>query len=311
MTNQLSESIKIKQPHFYELFTRVFSREQFAHAYLIESSSEQEGIAFSQWLAEHLFCNEKKEGNPCGTCVNCERIARNDFPDMLIVAPDGQSIKVDQIREIKKVFTQKGFESNKNLVIIQQSEKMTNQAANALLKFIEEPDGETYILFLTNNSNQIISTIQSRCQLVTLRKESKESIKKTLLQHTTNEQVVYLISELMSTSEEAVELLENEWFNGSRETVKKWVDLILKKHPMSFIYVQQHIIKLSKDKKEQLFILDMVLCLLKYEMLKDALDRPIHLTVAHLELVLDAKVKLGTHVSFQNVCEQLVWRLIR
>ena len=311
MTNQLSETIKIRQPHFYELFTRVFLKQQFAHAYLIESRSEQEGIIFSTWLAEHLFCEDKKEGKPCGACVNCERINRNDFPDMLIVEPDGQSIKVDQIREIKKVFTQKGFESSQNLVIIQQSEKMTTQAANALLKFIEEPDGETYILFLTANSNQIISTIQSRCQLVTLRNESKESIKETLLEHTTNEQAIYLISELMSTSEEAVELLENEWFNGSRETVKKWVDLILKKHPMSFIYVQQHIIKLSKDKKEQLFILDMVLCLLKYEMLKDALDRPIHLTVAHLELVLDAKAKLGTHVSFQNVCEQLVWRLIR
>ncbi len=94
------------------------------------------------------------------------RIEHEEHPDVTMVEPDGLSIKVDQVRAIKEEFAKSGMESRRKILIIEDMDKMTTSAANSLLKFIEEPEGEITILLLTTEIQQLLPTIVSRCQII-------------------------------------------------------------------------------------------------------------------------------------------------
>ncbi len=104
-------------------------------------------------------------GLPCGKCNNCQRIQSQEHPDVVEIEPDGQSIKVDQIRRLQTEFSRSGYESRKKVFFIQEAEKMNASAANSLLKFLEEPPGDFLSDFRNGIVGRILPTIQSRCQI--------------------------------------------------------------------------------------------------------------------------------------------------
>ena len=103
-----------------------------------------------------LFCqNPDDQGFPCGVCNECRRIIEKEHPDVVEIEPDGQSIKVDQVRFLKSEFSKSAVEGNQKVFIIFAAETMTTSAANSLLKFIEEPVGNTVAFLITSNRNLI------------------------------------------------------------------------------------------------------------------------------------------------------------
>lgn len=89
---------------------------------------------------------------------------------MTIVAPQGNFIKTDTIRELVKNFSQSGFESSQQVFIIRDAEKMHVNAANSLLKVIEEPQSTIHIFLLTNQEEAVLPTIKSRTQIISFPK---------------------------------------------------------------------------------------------------------------------------------------------
>ncbi|MGO3732134.1 MAG: DNA polymerase III subunit delta' [Vagococcus sp.] len=308
----LDRNINEKQPQLHHFFKRVFEKKQLTHAYLMESNTGQDSYDLALWIAQSIFCEAHTlSDRPCGECLTCRRISRNDFSDVTTIVPDGQTIKVDQIRDIKQTFIRSGIESTKKVLIIRDSEKMTTSAANSLLKFIEEPDGSMYIFFLTHNANQVISTIQSRCQFIYLKPVSKQVLARTLVEDGFTENQANLYSELVTSSQVAVELSQDEWFNNAREVIQKWFDYINRKHSLSFVFVQQHVLKIGKEKEQQFMILDILLAYYKVELNQKVNNLSDSQIIAlNIEKIMEAKQKLQANVSFQNACEQLVWRLI-
>ena len=312
MTTKLINRVKETQPQVASQFEKVIKRKQLTHAYLIEHLDSTVSYDFSLWLAQSVFCIHMIDGLPCGNCDTCRRIESFDFPDVNTVEPDGQRIKVDQVREIKQTFIRSGMESRQKVLIIREAEKMTTSAANSLLKFIEEPDGLMYVFFLTSNTNRILPTIQSRCQQVYLKPVSKKSIESRLKeQGELSNQTIQLLVELTDSIQKAVELSEDEWFNSSKEIVSKWFQYLQSKNSLSFVYVQQNILKIAKDKEQQFLVLDLLLVLYRIELrhvIKNGGDKK-QLTNA-IESIITARRKLEANVSFQNTCEQLVWQLL-
>ena len=110
----------------------------------------------------------------CGQCPSCRKVAEGVHPDLIEVAPDGQFIKIDQIREVTRRLSLIPYEARKRVVILSQAEAMNPQAANAFLKTLEEPPEDTLIILCAARDSALPDTITSRClpvRFVPLREE--------------------------------------------------------------------------------------------------------------------------------------------
>lgn len=141
-----------------EKISALHSSQQLSHAYLLERAD----LAFAIWMAQLVYCHSAE---PCGECRECRRIAERNHPDVHIIEPDGQAIKIDQIRELKKEAAMKSVEGGRKVYIIAGADKLNVQAANALLKFIEEPIQDSLVILTAEKRDVLLPTILSRVQV--------------------------------------------------------------------------------------------------------------------------------------------------
>ena len=147
------------QPLVFAQLKKSIKHGRIAHAYLFEGEKGTGKHEVGIWLAQHLFCTQMKDNLPCGKCNNCQRIEKKGHPDVLVIEPEGQTIKVDQIRRLQTEFSRSGYESRKKVFLIKEAEKMNSSAANSLLKFLEEPPGDFLAVLETDAVGRILPTI--------------------------------------------------------------------------------------------------------------------------------------------------------
>ncbi len=141
--------------------------EQVSHAYVIEGPVGIGKKEFALNFAKGITCKDIKD-DACDKCRDCIRIEHGNHPDIYWIKPDGKSIKNDQIEEIQRHMNRKTFEADKNIFILESAETMTVQAQNRFLKMLEEPTGDSVIIFLTSNEHILLPTIISRCTKIKL-----------------------------------------------------------------------------------------------------------------------------------------------
>jgi len=119
-------------------------------------------------FAKVLNCGHIVSESPCDQCSSCKKIDALVHPDILILKPkeEGASIKIDDVRALTKDVYLKPFEARKKVYMIESAEYMKHEAANALLKTLEEPPSDSVIILLTSNIKSLFHTIVSRCQVV-------------------------------------------------------------------------------------------------------------------------------------------------
>ena len=143
------------------LLRRSLRSGRVAHAYLFEGvegcGKKKTALAF----IEALFCGKDEA---CGTCPSCRKMAALQHPDLHLVEPDGNFIKIDQIRELQKQLSYRPFEAPKKACIIDGAERLNPAAGNALLKTLEEPPGNALIILISASHGELLPTIVSRCQ---------------------------------------------------------------------------------------------------------------------------------------------------
>jgi len=113
-------------------------------------------------LAKALNCRSGS-GDSCDQCPSCRKIDEGVHPDVEVVEPDGQFIKIDQIRAVGEKLAMIPLEARKRVVILSRAEQMNPQSANAFLKTLEEPPGDTLIILCALSASQLPETIVSRC----------------------------------------------------------------------------------------------------------------------------------------------------
>lgn len=125
-----------------------------------------EGVGKKQMalaLLQELNCESK---TACGQCKSCQRISSDDADEIVqMIEPQGASIKVDDIREVIRFVSLKSWVAHR-FVVVDPIELMTAQAANALLKVLEEPPEGVHFVFITSSLSQVLPTIRSRCQVI-------------------------------------------------------------------------------------------------------------------------------------------------
>lgn len=160
-------------------FIETIKNNTLSHSYLFVG---QEGIGkklFAKELAKMALClsnaNDSKgavseqeakiTNNAIGNdnCSSCVKFDSGNNPDFVLIEPDGNSIKIAQIREMQENVYTKPIVSNKKVFVINDSDKMTEEAQNSLLKTLEEPPEYIIIILITANENKLLNTIKSRC----------------------------------------------------------------------------------------------------------------------------------------------------
>lgn len=164
---------------------RAIQLHKISHAYILNGPERSGKMMLAEAFATALLC-EDLEHPPCGICRSCHQAAGRNHPDILYLTHDKpNTISVDDIRkQINATVTIKPYspDSRYKVYIIDEAEKMNEQAQNALLKTIEEPPAYVVILLLTTNADSFLQTIRSRCVMLNLKAVSDDKIHHMLMQ---------------------------------------------------------------------------------------------------------------------------------
>lgn len=121
---------------------------------------------FAIALAQALNCEQVKQGDACGLCVPCKRIALGEHADVQTITNDGQFIKVEPMREMSRDAQFKPYEGRHRVYIVDEADRMNASSANSILKTLEEPPESTLIVLVTSKPYQLPETIRSRCLML-------------------------------------------------------------------------------------------------------------------------------------------------
>ena len=143
------------------------SQGRVRHAYLLTGPSQIGKRTLALSFAQALNC--MSDCRPCGECRSCKKIAHATHPDVKVLEASGGSIKIDQIRELQNEVARSAFEAPWKVYILRNMEQATLEAANCLLKTLEEPPQRVVLILTAARPNMLLPTIISRCQVLSLR----------------------------------------------------------------------------------------------------------------------------------------------
>lgn len=250
--------IEDEQPIATKILQQMLIRKRVAHAYLIygEEGTGKETVGYL--LAKSLFCKNSEQAEPCNQCNECKRIDSGNHPDVHWIRPDGASIKKEQIAHLQKEFTYTGLESNQKIYLISDADLMTVNAANRLLKFLEEPSRQTTAILMTANSQGMLDTIKSRCQIITLKPLSPRLMQKALEDEGILPENARLFSVVMPNIEQARALDQDEWFAQARGLVVQLVGILHSNSDESLLFIQKQWMEHFTDRDQLSFGLDLL-----------------------------------------------------
>ena len=293
------DQLKDWQPDQFDRFVRILEQDQLNHAYLF--SGFFRSLEMVQFLAKSLFCTDKVGVLPCEKCRNCKLIEQEEFPDVTLIKPVNQVIKTERIRELVGQFSQAGIESQQQVFIIEQAEKMHPNAANSLLKVIEEPQSEVYIFFLTSDEEKILPTIRSRTQIFHFKKQEEKLIHQ-LEQAGLVKKKATLLAQFSQSQAEAEKLVNQASFWILVDESERLLTWLLTKKKESYLQVAK-LASLADDKEKQDQVLRILEVLCGQELLQAGIRQI-------LQDLLEARKMWQANVSFQNAMEYLVLKEI-
>ena len=158
-------------------------QKKLSHAYIVNGQRGSGKKLLSRLFAMTLQC-ESGQKEPCGVCKSCVQTKSGNQPDIITISHEKPtSISVDEIREqVNGDILIKPYSSPYKIYIIPEADLMTTQAQNALLKTLEEPPEYANIFLLTENADNLLATIRSRCVMLKLRNIKDKLVKKYLME---------------------------------------------------------------------------------------------------------------------------------
>lgn len=153
------------QQDYWSQLIRQHQSGRLPHAILLTGEQGVGKYHLSKALAAYLLCRQPEQ-QACGQCASCELFAAGTHPDLLQVMPEseGKQIKIEQIRQLQNAASKTAQQGGFRVVILQPADAMNLNAANALLKNLEEPGENVLFILLSHRQSAVMPTIRSRCQ---------------------------------------------------------------------------------------------------------------------------------------------------
>ncbi len=161
-----------------QLLSNSIKANNILHSYMFIGNEGIGKSLFASEFAKMILCNASTPNEKsCDNCNSCIGFNTNNHPDFMIVdLEDSKSIKIDQIRYLQEKIAEKPIVSNRKVYIINNSDTMTKEAQNCLLKTLEEPPSYAVIILISSNESNLLNTIKSRCTKISFTKLNNDEI---------------------------------------------------------------------------------------------------------------------------------------
>lgn len=263
------DDFSLEQNIVYKTLINSVKNNKCSHAFLIETNGYSRGLDLGIAFAKYLLCpNSYSNNKNCNNCPQCKNIDKNDFIELKIIEPEGQWIKKSQLEELQDIFSRKSIIGNKKVYIINKAEKLNDSSSNSLLKFLEEPEEGIIAILISESKYQLLDTIVSRCQVLSLKNKvelgklsTKEKVAHSLFNSTDDitkfledEQCILKIEKVL----EFIKFYEEKKLNTIIYTNKLWHDYIKEKQDIyntftMMLLFYKDILNLKLGKECQIF----------------------------------------------------------
>ena len=292
------DDFSLEQNIVYKTLINSIKKNKYSHAYLIETNGYSKGLDLALAFAKYILCpNNYSNNKNCSNCNQCKNIDKNEFIELKIIDPEGQWIKKSQLEELQEIFSKKSLLGNKKVYIINKAEKLNPASSNSLLKFLEEPEEGIIAILICENIYQLLSTIVSRCQVLSLKN------KINLENLSTKER----IANYLSNNKEDIENFKNN--EESIIKIEKVIDFIKyyeENKNNTLIYINKLWHEIFKEKQEIYNAFTMILLFYK-DVLNLKLGKVIQIFIDYVNYVneIEEKNKLDEITSKINVIMDL------
>lgn len=246
-----------------EQLQRAILLNRVVHSYLFWGN---EGVGRKKVALEFAKTLNCLAGGPtpieaCDQCVSCRKIDRQIHPDVLLIEPDNQTIRKDQILQMQRELVYRPLEGRRRVCIVAAADRMAPHMANVLLKTLEEPPLHTVIILLAPHPRRLLPTIRSRCQPIRFASLPLEVVSKWLVVHEGLEpgEARLLASFSEGSPGRALELRDKVAHIPREEFLKEWVGA----KGFSFETIERWVESLPTQREEVLLTLEVAKTLLR------------------------------------------------
>ena len=279
-----------------ELLEQTIRNKRASHSYLFVGT---EGIGKKQIakeFAKALLCLE--ENKYCGKCKSCIEFDDNNNPDFILIEPEENSIKIDQIREMQRKVAEKPIVSDNKVYIIDDSDTMTSEAQNCLLKTLEEPPEYVTIILICSNEDNMLSTIKSRCTRIHFENleisEVKEYIKQNYPEIEIDDSIINLSQGSIG---KALKLNENKTLYENIENILK---SFKNKDVIDIVKMSEEIYKAKEEIYSVLEYMNVLLLKLSKEDLR---------YINAIDIVEETKKRLKANSNYDMCIDNLLFNI--
>lgn len=285
------EHLREKQPNVVNILQNSFQKNRFSHAYIYEGPRGTGKLEMALETAKMLLCSQ----DSCDECFTCAQVDAYSHPNVIVVQPEGSSIKKHQIKNLIAELNKTSLVEGPRVYIIQHIDLMTSSAANSLLKYFEEPHENIYAILITEQIGQILKTIISRAQVLTFQQFPEEAVRNELLQMGFKEEFASVAPLVTNNLEEAVKLCESEQFPEMLEVIYEIGNILANKYHNALLYFREKGGFVRRDN------VGLFLDLLTYyykDILNYQMEFPLHFP-------FDKSLKVLRNMEYQTVIENL------
>jgi DNA polymerase III subunit delta' len=182
------------------LLSRSLTAGRIPHAYIFKGPAGVGKSSFARGVAAAINCRDSEHIGACGVCSSCKKFRSLNHPDFLVVSPEKGVIKIDQIRRLTRELSYPPYESLMRVVVLEDVQTMRREAANSLLKTLEEPPENNLLILTAEVSQEILATLTSRCQVIPFSQLSIDDTVAILVRHGIDHDTALLLARLSEGS---------------------------------------------------------------------------------------------------------------
>lgn len=244
-----------------EIFRRSIISGKLSHSYIFCGIQGCGRRKLAVELVKTIFCASGGVES-CEKCSSCRKINSGNHPDLHVLQPlpDKRDISIDQVREMQREMALRPYEADRKVCIIEPADRMNLSSGNSLLKTLEEPPGNAFFILITENSDQLLQTIRSRCQIIRFAPLSEERIAEILIKRGMDLEKAEILAATAEGSVAKALEQEDEDLSGLQAEIISVLTSLGSYTPSSFFTISE---KLAGTRDETLRVVDMMISFLR------------------------------------------------